>query len=464
MRSPFFLLLLGALFLPAATHAAVADSGDLIKASTPAVYYLGADQKRYVFPTEQVFHSWYADFSSVRAIADTELASFPLGGNVTYRPGSRLVKITTDPKVYAVDLGGVLRWVQTESIARAVFGDNWSQLIDDVPDIVFINYRVGIPISSGADYDPVLARASSTSILVDKSLASPSSTIPTIPLSPTSTTSVPIPSNTLSLSVPTLRPIAGQTISVLAAAQPSASIANIRILLNGTLQRECAYSPCGADVLIAANLANTSQTLRAEASWIDGARLIATGTLDIQPALGVSLTITHPEIRRNGLQEIIVQVDQSFVSYLIDLYVDNVNVRGCNSTQQCRYTFTESSATGTIHSVYAIAQNRNGNPRRSETQTYLVVDNDHPIPTVTFGKTSILRGENVDVTVHATDDDGITSTELWFDGSRVKQCHSATCTATIGPWSVPRSVAVVGKSMDSLGLSGFATSSALFVQ
>ncbi len=460
----FFLLILPVLFLPLVGQAAAVGSGDLIKASTPAVYYLGADQKRYVFPTESTFRSWYTDFSGVRTITDTELASYPLGGNVTYRPGSRLVKITTDPKVYAVDHGGVLRWVQTAAIASAIFGDGWPQQIDDVQDIIFINYRIGIPISSGADYNPVTTRTSSTNINADKSLSSSSSTLPFLPPSPTSTLPAPPPANTLSLTVPTSKPVAGQTLSVLAIAQPSAALANIRIFLNGTLQRECPYAPCGTDILIATNLGNSIQTLRAEAAWIDGTRLITTSTLDIQPALGVSLTVTHPEVRRDGLQEVAVQVDQSFVSFLIDIYIDNVNVRGCNSSQQCRYAFTETAVTGTIHSVYAIAQDRNGNPRRSDARTYSVVDNDHPIPVVTFGKTAILRGESVDVTVIASDEDGVASTEIWLEGSRVKQCNSAACSATIGPWSIPRSVTVTGKATDALGLSASVTSSSLIVQ
>ena len=43
---------LGSLVMPNVASAATLSAGDLIKASGPAVYYSGADAKRYVFPSE----------------------------------------------------------------------------------------------------------------------------------------------------------------------------------------------------------------------------------------------------------------------------------------------------------------------------------------------------------------------------------------------------------------------------
>lgn len=121
-------------------------AGMLIKtASNPAVYYCGKDAKRYVFPDQWTYFSWYKDFSSVLTIAPDVLASIPLGGNVTYKPGS-LVKITTDPKVYVVSRGGTLRWVTSESLAISLFGANWATMVHDVPDSFFLNYVIGEPL------------------------------------------------------------------------------------------------------------------------------------------------------------------------------------------------------------------------------------------------------------------------------------------------------------------------------
>jgi hypothetical protein len=124
------------------------EPGALIKSSTSAaVYYCGADGRRYVFPNDKVYFSWYADFSEVKMITETNLAQIRLGGNVTYRPGVKLIKIQTDPKVYAVAPGGVLRWVTSPEIAATLYGANWVKQVDDVSDAFFVNYTVGDSIA-----------------------------------------------------------------------------------------------------------------------------------------------------------------------------------------------------------------------------------------------------------------------------------------------------------------------------
>lgn len=130
---------------------AAASTGDLIKmAGNTSVYYLGADGKRYVFPNSTTYFSWYPDFSGVVTIPAAELQSYPLGGNVTMRPGTKLVKITTDPKVYAVEPNGVLRGIQTEAQAAALYGTDWNKRVVDVPDAFFTNYTTGSALATGA--------------------------------------------------------------------------------------------------------------------------------------------------------------------------------------------------------------------------------------------------------------------------------------------------------------------------
>lgn len=128
----------------ATTAAANCESDTLIKSpSTTAVYYCGANGKRYVFSTSGTYFSWYNNFDSVLTITEEELASIPLGGNVTYRPGVRMLKIQSDPKVYAVDTNGTLRWVTTAVIAEELYGTNWNKSIDDISETYFINYQTG---------------------------------------------------------------------------------------------------------------------------------------------------------------------------------------------------------------------------------------------------------------------------------------------------------------------------------
>jgi len=132
---------------------ATASAGDLIKMDgLSSVYYLGADNKRYVFPNEQTYFSWYSDFSGVVTIPQSELESYSLGANVTIRPGTKLVKITTDPKVYAVESNGMLLHVPDETTAETLYGADWAQRVVDVPDAFFTNYTVSTETVSATAY------------------------------------------------------------------------------------------------------------------------------------------------------------------------------------------------------------------------------------------------------------------------------------------------------------------------
>lgn len=141
-------------------------AGDVIRgASTKNVFYYAADGKRYTFPTDKVFYSWYKDWSMVKVVSDAQLGGITIGGTVAYRPGTNLVKIQTDPKVYAVEANGTLRWVETEAIAKALWGNDWAKRVHDVDPSIFpyvykisasslntATYPVGSLVKMGADY------------------------------------------------------------------------------------------------------------------------------------------------------------------------------------------------------------------------------------------------------------------------------------------------------------------------
>ncbi len=69
---------------------AASDTGTLIKtADHPAVYYVAEDSKRYVFPNEKIYNSWKDILGDISVVTPAKLASYKIGGNVTYRPGTR---------------------------------------------------------------------------------------------------------------------------------------------------------------------------------------------------------------------------------------------------------------------------------------------------------------------------------------------------------------------------------------
>jgi len=142
--------------LPAQASVAGIFPGDLIKLKDdhdPAttqdkvVYYFDQDWNRHPFPNQRVFETWFRDFSGVKEITPAEMAEIRLAAPIAYRPGTRLVKIPSIPKVYAVEPGGVLRWIESEAVAKALYGDAWAKRVDDVPESSFTNYKEGAPIT-----------------------------------------------------------------------------------------------------------------------------------------------------------------------------------------------------------------------------------------------------------------------------------------------------------------------------
>lgn len=142
-----------ALVSPLTAQAAV-DAGELIKGtSLTTVYYQGYDGLRYAFPNEKTYFSWYADFSDVTTISDTELAGITLGGNIVVRFGTHFVKVTSDAKVYAVGRDGMLHWIETADVAEDLAGSDWAMNVIDIPDVFFDDYTVGTSLMSATAFE-----------------------------------------------------------------------------------------------------------------------------------------------------------------------------------------------------------------------------------------------------------------------------------------------------------------------
>ena len=140
------------------------DDGNAETQGDSAVYYLGGDGKRHAFPNSKAYFTWYCGFDGVKIIPADKLAVIPLGKNITYRPGLKMVKFLTDPKVYTVLKGGELHWVQTEELAIELYGLNWNKKIDDISDAFYINYSFGDDVTSGnkAQFDAKTSEKSVT--------------------------------------------------------------------------------------------------------------------------------------------------------------------------------------------------------------------------------------------------------------------------------------------------------------
>lgn len=178
-------LILSSVAVALPTSAATPNAGQLIKLNCPAnadvndpckaVYFVGGDSKRHAFPNDKTYFTWFADFSQIKTVTSASLASLPLGANVNYRPGIKLVKFTTVDKVYAVGVGGELRWITTEAAASSLYGATWNKQVDDISDAFFLDYRIGADIVSAADFNRTAETADA--LTPDANLPSTSKTI-----------------------------------------------------------------------------------------------------------------------------------------------------------------------------------------------------------------------------------------------------------------------------------------------
>ena len=141
-----------AMLSPVLPASAATRTGQLVKGSGPAVYYVNSDSKRLVFLDLATYRTWYADFSQVQSISDAELASLPLGGTVMPRPGIAPIKFKSDSKVYALTHDGVLRRMANPSVAAMIYGSNWTKKIIVLPDTEAANYTVGNDITGPWQY------------------------------------------------------------------------------------------------------------------------------------------------------------------------------------------------------------------------------------------------------------------------------------------------------------------------
>lgn len=130
----------------------------LITCDGSSLYWYSADGRRYVFPNSRTYETWFPRDGvqpKIYRIPTEELARIPIAGNVTYKPGIRMIKAKEDPKIYAVSLGGVIRHIENTAVIEEIYGKDWLSKLDTVPDAFFVNYSLGDSIKSSSDYSPI---------------------------------------------------------------------------------------------------------------------------------------------------------------------------------------------------------------------------------------------------------------------------------------------------------------------
>ena len=103
--------------------AQAAGVGSLVKGpNSDAVYYIGDNSTKYIFPDAKTYFSWYSDFSGVELLTVAELDTYADGGSVLYRAGTKLITHPNTNKVYVVEPSGAIRWITSEEVAAGLYG------------------------------------------------------------------------------------------------------------------------------------------------------------------------------------------------------------------------------------------------------------------------------------------------------------------------------------------------------
>ena len=173
----------------------------------------------------------------------------------------------------------------------------------------------------------------------------------------------------------------------------------------------------------------------------------------------VKIKVGQSVIQPSQAGSAVADVDPSIAINRIDIYLDDTAVKGCaTGARQCQWSDYVPGAVGSIHPVYAKATDTLGRTYTSKTVTITLGTNDTPGVTVAPAKNTIYAGETVDVTVMASDADGIASIDVMKDGAVLKHCDGAQpCTATTGPWQTSGTVlSFTGRATDAKGTVGTA--------
>lgn len=126
--------------------------------SFTTVYYVDDLLQRHPFIDAQTFFTFADNFSSVITVTDATLSTLPIADPMLPNPGVTLIKIQSDNNVYAVDTDEGLRWVSTEAIAVAMYGQSWSDFVIDLPPTLFPHFTVGSAIETAETVDTTIMK------------------------------------------------------------------------------------------------------------------------------------------------------------------------------------------------------------------------------------------------------------------------------------------------------------------
>jgi hypothetical protein len=121
--------------------------------SFSTVYYVDEDYTRHPLWDRQTYFTWNDSWDEVTWVTDATLPTMPLGAVLPPKPGVALIKIQSDPRVFAVEEGATmyrpaLREILNEPTARNLYGPFWNDYVIDLEPTLFSHYTVGEAMSA----------------------------------------------------------------------------------------------------------------------------------------------------------------------------------------------------------------------------------------------------------------------------------------------------------------------------
>ncbi len=118
------------------------------------VYFIDALGVRHPFFNAQEFLTYGISFANTRVVSDATLPYLQLGTPMLPKPGVVLVKIVSNPRVYAIEVNPLdqfrprLRWIPDEATAIALYGQNWAQFVIDIDETQLFRFGFGLDMQA----------------------------------------------------------------------------------------------------------------------------------------------------------------------------------------------------------------------------------------------------------------------------------------------------------------------------
>ncbi|PIX61977.1 hypothetical protein CO057_03360 [Candidatus Uhrbacteria bacterium CG_4_9_14_0_2_um_filter_41_50] len=126
--------------------------------SFASVYYVTGEGRR-AFISSAAYFTWFDSFEEIANVQDQDLSAWSLSGLMLPKAGVVLVKIQSDPQVYALaenssdEFSPLLRAIPDEQTAIALYGNDWADYVIDIEPTFFAKFSQGEPMSSSETVD-----------------------------------------------------------------------------------------------------------------------------------------------------------------------------------------------------------------------------------------------------------------------------------------------------------------------